>query len=534
MKKIIVVLLIIFSLFALTACKDDNEPIDTIDPTVVPTVEPTIDPTVDPTVVPTEPVINLYEVNPHNDVYYQVFVRSFADSNGDGVGDLNGLIDNLDYIESLGATALWLLPINPSPAYHGYSVTDYYDIDSEYGTLTDFQNLIDAAAEKNIKIVIDLVINHTSDQHPWFVSARSSVSSPYRNYYIWINNNAYESFVGGMKDLNFNNEAVIQEVKDIMDFYLEMGVHGFRIDAAKHLLEGNSALFDNAILMNTFKRHIKTNYPNSFIVSEVFEYAYQVLSDYFIGADSVFNFYAAANIWDKVGNGNSRSLFVSNLEKAYNSYRIINPDFVDSPFIGNHDLDRIASMTGFNSYNSNEKLRLATTVLLTLPGSPFIYYGDEIGMKGVRYEGSNIPGYGIVYDEYRRQPLKWGNLDIETTWLPSDGSNNATASIAVQSLDQNSMLNFYKQIISIRKDNPALMFGNYFEGFKGNNSNLQGYVRYYTYENISQAVVVIHNLSPNTQSLTLDYTKLIYGNLELPAFGSVIIEIDPTRIGEYI
>jgi len=516
MKRIILVLLAIFSLFALIACKDANN-----------------NPTVDPTNTPTNPEINLFEVNPHNDVYYQIFVRSFADSNGDGIGDINGIIENLDYIESLGATALWLLPINPSPAYHGYSVTDYYDIDQEYGTLSDFQNLIDEAALRNIKIVIDLVINHTSDQHPWFISARSSVSSPYRDYYIWNNNNAYESFVGGMKDLNFHNPEVIQEIKNIMDFYLEMGIHGFRIDAAKHLLEGNNALFDNAILLNTFKLHMKTNYPDSFIVSEVFEYGYQVLSDYFIGSDSVFNFYAAGNIWDKVGNGNSRSLLVSNLVKAYSSYRLINPDFVDSPFIGNHDLDRVASMSGFTGANSFEKLRLATAVLLTLPGSPFIYYGDEIGMKGYRYEGTQISGYGVVYDEYRRQPLKWGNANIETTWLPSDGSNLQTNSIAVQLEDQDSLLNFYMTMIQIRKNNPALMFGNYFEAYKGNNSNLQGYVRYYTYENITQAVLVIHNLSQNTQTLSLDYDSLIYGSLNLPAYGTVIVEINPSRIEDY-
>ena len=512
MKKWIIFILIIISTFTMVACQKD-EPSD-----------------------PTEPVetIDLFAVNPHNDIYYQIFVRSFADSNGDGIGDLNGITENLDYLEDLGITALWLLPINPSPSYHGYNITDYYDIHPDYGTLDDFSNLIEEAALRDIKIVIDLVINHTSDQHPWYESARQSVSSPYRNYYIWNNGVAFESFVGGMKDLNFNNPAVIQEVKDIMDFYLEKGVHGFRIDAAKHLLEGTNPTLQNALLLHSFNSYIKEEYPDSFIVSEIFDYQYQLLADYFIGSDSVFNFFAAANIWDKVGLGNSRFNFTSNLKNAYSAYRLINPDFVDSPFIGNHDIDRIASRTGFSGYLGLERLKLATSVLLTLPGSPFIYYGDEIGMKGYRYEGTNIPGYGVVYDEYRRQPLIWGNSAIETTWLPSDGSNAATESILTQQQNENSLWNFYKTMIQLRKDNPALMFGNSFEAFGQNNSNIQGYIRTYQYEDVSQAVLIIHNFSPNTIQLDLEYLELLFNDLSLEAYETVIMTIDINKIGDYI
>ncbi|MDX9692505.1 MAG: alpha-amylase family glycosyl hydrolase [Acholeplasmataceae bacterium] len=515
-KKISLYFVLVLTLVTLIACRDD---------------EPK-----DPTVVPTEPteVIDLFDINPQNDIYYQLFVRSFADSNDDGIGDLNGITENLDYLESLGITALWLLPINPSPSYHGYNITDYYDIESDYGTLADFENLINEAENRNIKIVIDLVINHTSDQHPWYTSARQGSSSPYRDYYIWNNGVAFESFVGGMKDLNFNNEAVKQEVKDIMDFYLEMGVHGFRIDAAKHLLEGGNVSINNSLLLHEFNTHIKANYPNSFIVSEVFDYYYQMLSDYYIGSDSVFNFYMASNVWDKIGNGNTRYLFSSNLKKAYDDYRFINPDFVDSPFIGNHDLDRIASMQGFNGVNSLEKLKLAASVLLTLPGSPFIYYGDELGMKGVRYEGTNIPGYGVVYDEYRRQPLKWGNQFIETTWLPSDGTNNETESIMEQQANEHSLLRFYQEMIQLRKSNPALMFGNYFEEYKDNSSNIQGYIRYYEHEDIKQAVLVIHNFSLTAQTLDIPYLELLFNDLTLEPFETVIMTIDPLLIGDYI
>ncbi|MBU1143994.1 MAG: alpha-amylase [Firmicutes bacterium] len=515
MKKIISIFTIIFLLILMTAC--DQNP-----------TEPN-----EPTPTPTEPAINLSEVNPTNDVYYQIFVRSFADSNEDGIGDLNGITENLDYLEELGITALWLLPVNPSPSYHGYSVTDYYGIESDYGTMEDFENLIDAAALRNIKIVIDLVINHTSDQHPWYQSALASTTSPYRNYYIWQGNTAFESFVGGMKDLNFKNEAVIDEVKNIMDFYLEKGVHGFRVDAAKHLLEGINAPFENTLLLLDLNLHIKEEYPNSFIVSEVFDYNYLAYADYYIGSDSVFNFNAASNIWDKVGNGNSRYLLVSNLKKGYDAYRYIDPEFVDSPFIGNHDLDRLASMGGFSIFNTKEKITLAARILLTLPGSPFIYYGDELGMKGYRYEGTNIPGYGIVYDEYRRQPFLWGNSEVQTTWLPSDGSNDDTDNLIEQREDQDSLFNAYKEMIEIRKNNPALMYGNDFSAYKNNNSSIQGYIRHYQYETINQAVLVIHNLSSDATSITLDYEELLYGSLDIPAYGTLIVTINPSEIEDY-
>jgi len=516
MKKVYLLLMILFTSIFLVSCESESssqitEPIESDESTP----------------------IDLSFINPTNDIYYNLFVRSFADSNGDGIGDLNGITENLDYLVDLGVTALWLLPIHPSPSYHGYNVIDYKDINPEYGTLEDYDNLVSEASKVGIKIVIDLVINHTSDQHPWYVSARSSVSSPYRDYYIWNGNTAFESFVGGMKDLNFNNQAVISEIKDIMDFWLDKGTHGFRIDAARHLFEGSGADIKNTLLLFELNEHMKTNHPNSFLVSEVFDYSYDYLRDYYIGSDSVFNFSAAKQIWDKVGLGSNRSALVSTIKRGYEEFRILRPDFVDSPFIGNHDVDRIASRDGFNSFNSLEKLKLATRILLTLPGSPFIYYGDELGMKGYRYEGTNIPGYGIVYDEYRRQPFIWGTPNNQTTWLPSDGSNNQTESLSTQKNDANSLFNAYKEMIQIRKDNPALMYGNYFETYKNNNSNIQGFIRHYEYETIKQTLLVIHNNSLDTQTVNIDHLSIIYGNLSIEPFGTLILEIDSSLIGDY-
>jgi alpha-amylase len=191
-------------------------------------------------------------------------------------------------------------------------------------------------------------------------------------------------------------------------------------------------------------------------------------------------------------------------------------------------------MSGFSTYDTRAKIELAARIALTLPGSPFIYYGDEIGMKGYRYEGANIPGYGVVYDEYRRQPFLWGDNEKQTTWLPSDGSNTATVSLSDQQQDTDSLFNAYKEIIAIRKNNPALMYGNYFEPFVDNDSDIQGYVRLYTHEDITQAVLVLHNLSSDAITMTLDYLTILYGDLTIPGYGSLIVTIDPTLVEDYI
>ncbi|TVP85901.1 MAG: hypothetical protein EA375_02805 [Acholeplasmataceae bacterium] len=486
-----------------------------------------------------DPVIDLRAIYPQNDIYYQIFVRSFADTTGNGIGDLNGITENLDYLVDLGVTALWLLPVNPSPSYHGYDVTDYYGINPDYGTMVDFQRLIDEAADRGIKIVIDLVINHTSDQHPWYVSARSGTSSPYRDYYVWTSpTSAYESFVGGMKDLNLANPVVVQEIKDIMDFYLDMGVHGFRLDAAKHFFDKpgtTGVILKNALFIFELNHHIKANHPDSFIVSEVFDYSYVTYADYYIGSDSLFNFVAASNIWDKIGRGNSRFLLVSNLRRLYEEIRDINPDFVDSPFLVNHDLDRLASTGGFLDHEGFDKMKLATRFLLTLPGSPFIYYGEELAMKGYRdysQDGVQVPGYGKAYDEFRRTPFLWGDPTKETWWFP-DTQNLETPNLIQQLDDPESMIHVYKTFIALRRAHPALMYGNSFEPFNGNTSNIQGFIRHFQHEHINQAVLVIHNISPLNQVIDLPYLSILYGSLSLAPYASVILEIDPDLIGDY-
>ncbi len=490
-----------------------------------------------------EPIITPPEFDDNHDIYYEIFVRSFADSDDDGIGDLNGVIENLDYLESLGITAIWLMPINPSPSYHGYDVTDYYAINPDYGTMADFENLLDEAADRHIDIIIDLVVNHTSDQHPWYVSASASTSSEYRDWYIFPtgSNIGYESFVGGMKDLNYDNPDVDQEIKNIMQFYIEKGVHGFRLDAVTKLFEHSATHpdtdLDAALLIRGWDTYIKTLNEKAYIVSEAWYNDYSDYADYYLGSDSLFDFDLQMEIMTRVGLGNSPYLFTDHLVDIYEEYALYHPDFIDGVIIGNHDMDRIASRTGFNSYDSLEKLKLAASIQMTLPGNPYIYYGEEIAMKGYRdysHDGFLLDGYGVVYDEVRRTPFVWGDDTYQTSWY-NDDQNNQTISVADQMTSSESIWTHYQTMIALRKNNPALMYDNFFSPFRENSSAIQGFVRYYEDESYRQAVLVIHNMSSVERTVTIpgQYT-ILYGSLVLPRYGTLIVEIDPDQLGDYI
>lgn len=500
MRKVLSLFILIFALIVLIACQSDDSSID------------------------------FDELYAKNDIYYQIFVRSFADSDGDGIGDLNGITENLDYLEGLGVTALWLLPIHPSDSNHGYRVQDFYDINPEYGTMEDFENLIDEANKRNIKIVLDLVINHVSDTHPWYVDASSDINSQYRDYFIWQSqNHAFESFVGGMKDLNLENPDVVAEVYEIVDFYLEKGVHGFRLDAAKHFFEKPHILAARRqnmtiLFLNALTHHMQEKYPDAFLVGEIFEYDYNFFSGYYLGIDSLFNFYQAQLTWQAVGAHQSRNNLIRNLERSYDSFRTQNPHFIDSPFLSNHDIDRIASRQEFQGDTGLLKLAQAARLLLTLPGSPHIYYGDELAMKGFRYEGVDF-GQGPVWDEYRRQPFLWGDTSKNTTWLVSDSSNDDTQSVNEAVADEKSLYHIYQTFNYLRRDNPALMYGNHFESWSQNTNTLQGYIRTFTHDNYTQSVLVIHNLSNQMQSVAPTYTSILYGSLDIPPFGTLVVEI---------
>jgi len=272
-------IILTFGVFLVSLIGCINKPIENIQPLASETEGPTGSPIEIPPDTPrptSKPSCTSWpgelenaEVDWWNDtVFYEIFVRSFFDTNGDGIGDFNGIVEKLDYLndgdpttnDDLGITGLWLMPINPSPSYHGYDVTDYYGVNPEYGSMEDFQNLLDEVHKRGIKVIIDLVLNHTSTSHPWFVDAYEDRESPYRDYYIWEdqpprfqspwgtdvwhgtdNGYYYGIFWEGMPDLNYNNPEVTKEMQDVIRFWLEdVGVDGFRLDAIKHLIEDGS------------------------------------------------------------------------------------------------------------------------------------------------------------------------------------------------------------------------------------------------------------------------------------------------------
>ena len=437
---------------------------------------------------------------PNIDNYYQIFIRSFADSNGDGIGDLKGIEQHLEYLETLGVTALWLTPFHPSNTYHGYAVTDYYDVHDDFGTLEDLQSLIDAAEEKNIDIMMDLVINHSSDQHPWYVDARNNMESPYRDYYYWdAPNVAYQSFVGGLVDFDPTSEAFKEEVKQILKFYGDMGILKFRIDAAKHLFDkpGLTAIDTNAgLYLLEYKAYLQSEFgDDAHIVSEVFDYNYVRYSSYILGTGSVFNFFGAMHIEQKVGFQSSRFNFVSSLHQFYNAMEETQPNYIDHIFIGNHDIDRPA--TRISNIDARKQ---AVKAMYTLPGSVYLYYGDELDLLGRRQEGVNVPGYGTAYDEFRRTAFLWGD-ESDTSWFP-DVQNISTPNITEAMSNPDSMYHVYHTFMQLRLQYPALMFGD-FTPYEGNDYNIQGFYRTYQQGDKIQKVLVIINISQQGATFTL-------------------------------
>ena len=329
--------------------------------------------------------------------WYSVFVRSFADSNGDGIGDLPGLIHKLDYLAELGIDGIWLLPVHPAPSYHKYDVIDYYSIDPEYGTLQDMKKLISEAHKRNIKVILDLVVNHTSELHPWFMRAQQNKRSVYRDFYVWkdarylppgeesqwhrpVAGPRSEAYYGlfwkGMPDLNYDHERVRANVIDIARYWLDMGVDGFRLDAAMHIYPPDRN-DDNIRWWQEFRKALDKTHPHHYLVGEVTESCAFIGPYLRKGLHACFNFELAEHIIQAINYGRHDCL-VSWLMSVNNYYRDQDPGSRDAMFLSNHDQTRIASRLG----GDLQKIKLAASILLTLPGDIYLYYGEELGMFG--------------------------------------------------------------------------------------------------------------------------------------------------------
>ncbi|MBQ3012711.1 MAG: hypothetical protein IJD74_04135 [Clostridia bacterium] len=459
------------------------------------------------------------KVDPVDDNYrtfYQIFVGSFSDSNDDGFGDLRGIINRIDYLndgninsgKSLGVQGIWLSPIFSSPSYHKYDAKDYYKIDWRFGEESDLVELVELCHERNVKVILDLAINHTSSQHPWFVAFKEArmngdVENEYYDYYSCVTaaekegGKSYQkiagvdyyyecNFSGDMPELNFDNPKVREATLDIAKYYLELGVDGFRFDAVKYIYYGDTAR--SVEFWEWYMEQLKAIKPDVYCVGECWSGETEILSYY--SAMNCFNFAVAQaeGVVAKAAKGNSNiSNYTNYIESFQNKVQTANKDGMAMPFLSNHDMDRISG-----TFVTESGMRMAANLYLLSPGSPVIYYGEEIGMRGSR--GSENT------DANRRLAMLWGDGDpiknpVGSTY-PADKQISVT--VADQIEDEESLYNYYCKLIAVRHKYEAIARGDY-NAVTSSSKNFGGF--YIEYE--GEVLGLFHNTSDEEISIDL-------------------------------
>ena len=408
-------------------------------------------------------------------VFYEIFPGSFSDSDGDGTGDLRGILNRLDYLNdgdpasgaSLGIEGIWLTPVFASPSYHKYDVADYYAVDPRFGSMADLEALIAGCHARGISLILDLPLNHTSRTHPWFdafVRARQSgdAENEYYDWYICHEGGSipaghtcypipgtdlwYEgNFSPDMPELNYDNEAVRQAALDIARYYLNLGADGFRFDAAKYIHFGDNAR--SAAFWEAFCGELRALRPDIRMVAEVWDSDPVTLQ--YAGAADCFNFTLAGAeglIAGTAGAGNVNR-YAAYMVEYLAAVRARRAEGTVVPFLSNHDMDRAA---GFLP-ESNGRIRMAANLYLLGPGTPFIYYGEEIGMRGSR-GGANT-------DANRRLAMRWGDGDTVTDPEGADYGKQTEATVASMEAEENSLLHYYRKVIALRKAHPEISRG---------------------------------------------------------------------------
>lgn len=464
-----------------------------------------------------------YDTHWWNDaVFYEIFVRSFYDSNGDGIGDFQGMIEKLDYLNDgdpttktdLGVTGIWLMPMMESPSYHGYDVTDYYATEPDYGSMADFEAFLDAAHERGIKVIIDFVMNHSSSQHPWFTQSANNANG-FRDWYRWADNHPgysgpwgqnvwhsnggdfyYGLFWGGMPDLNYENPDVKEEMFNVTDFWLDKGIDGYRLDAIKYLDEDGSTLENTPetfALLEEFNSVYKSNNPEAFTVGEVWSSTSQIIP--YVQNDRLdvcFEFGLATAIINAVNSQNP-----NDIRQQLNVIQTGYPQLQYSTFLTNHDIDRVFNQLG----SQPTRMKLAASIYLTLPGIPFVYYGEELGMIGTG-DHENI-----------RRPMQWtdgthAGFSTSTPWY-GVGNNYQSNNVETMEADPNSLLEHYKKMIHIRNEQVTLRRGNLLTVESSANQVLS-FARVYG----NEAAIVLSNMAMSEikPTLGLDISSLPAGN----------------------
>ena len=514
-KRIVALLLALLLLFSF-GCRKKTAGTDAAKPTAEPTAEPTAPPA-EEYAIDDALLLDPPEKTDNARVFYEIFVGSFADSNGDGVGDLRGIIEHFDYLndgdpnsgKSLGIEGIWLSPIFESPSYHKYDVKDYYAIDSDFGTQEDLDELIALCHSRGVKLILDLVINHTARSNAWFgeftkAHRQEIKDSPYYDFYTYYTqgekapagrafsalsgtNIYYEcNFDGGMPELNYDNPAVREEILKVSRYYLDRGVDGFRFDAAKYVYFGDHK--KSVAYWQEYLTALRAEYPGIYTVAEVWDP--DNITSLYYPATNCFNFTVSQSegrIAGAAKQGNAGT-YTKYVETYLGSIRNTNPDAMYLPFISNHDMDRAAGYLTPESGN----IQMAANLYILGPGSPFIYYGEELGMRGSRGSAQT--------DANRRLAMVWGDdntiRDPEGTTYTRDKQIQKGA--ADQKTDENSLYTYYKKLIMIRKANPAIARGEY-KSVSVNGSKVGGFTS--TWEGTT--VLVLHNPSRSAQKVDL-------------------------------
>jgi Glycosidases len=508
-------------------------------------------------------------------IIYQIYPRSFQDSNGDGVGDLPGIIQRLNYLAWLGITAIWISPIYPSPmADFGYDITDYTAIHPLFGSMSDFDELLQQAHQRGIKVVLDLVPNHTSDQHPWFLESRSSRNNPKRNWYIWQDARAddsppnnwlsvfggpawewdettgqyyYHAFLKQQPDLNWRNPQVQKAMTDVMRFWLNKGVDGFRVDVMWHMVK-DEQLRDNPVnaeyephqatyekLLPVYStdqpevhdivhkmRRVLDEYPERMMIGEIYLPIHKLVTYYGAdrkGAHLPFNFMLITLPWDAPVIASAIDEYEGALPQ--NGW----PNWV----LGNHDQPRITSRVGV------QQARIAAMLLLTLRGTPTIYYGEELGMRDVPIpfdevqdpQGLNMPDKNLSRDP-ARTPMQWdgsefGGFSTTKPWLRLNPAYRRI-NVKRQKEDPESQLNLYRRLIHLRQQEPSLMTGDYKPVYSD-----QQALAYIRHQPGDKCFLIVLNLSHRPCYLNIQHIP-IRGKIVLSTFD----ELEGTTVNERI
>jgi maltose alpha-D-glucosyltransferase/alpha-amylase len=485
-------------------------------------------------------------------IFYQIYVRAFKDSNGDGHGDLNGVTQKLDYLQELGVDCIWLMPIYPSPLKDdGYDIADYYNIAETFGTLDDLKTLIEEAHHREIRIIMDLVLNHTSDKHPWFQAARTDRNSPYRDYYVWSDTDQkyqdariifldtersnwtwderagqyfWHRFYSSQPDLNYDNPKVQEEMFNIAGFWLDLGIDGFRADAVPYLFEREGTNCENLpethIYLKKLRSFIDEHYPGRILLCEANQWPEDVRPYFGDGDEFQMGFHFPIM---------PRIFMALKKERADDMIEILNrtPAIPDNCqwciFLRNHDELTLEMVTPeerqwmWEQYapeprmklnlgirrrlaplldNDRRKIELINSLLFTLPGSPIIYYGDEIGMG----DNIDLPDRNGV-----RTPMQWDDSPHAgfTTGKPftefvKGELDYQHLNVAIQLADENSLFHAISNMIQVRKQHRGFGRGS-MEWIVRDNPSLAVYARQYQ----NETLLIINNLSASLQTVSL-------------------------------